>query len=35
MSQWLETYRGGVMPWECDMVEHFTIAYYFDRLGES
>jgi hypothetical protein len=30
VSNWLETYRGVVNPWECDVVQHFTIAYYFD-----
>ena len=29
MSKWFETYRGVVNPWECDVVEHLTIAYYF------
>src|SRR5665213_229736 len=32
MTDWLETYRGSVAPWECDVTEHFTVAYYFDRL---
>lgn len=35
MSNWSETYRGTVPPWECDITEHFTIAYYFDRLTEA
>lgn len=35
MSDWIETYRGTVPPWECDVTEHFTIAYYFDRLEEG
>ncbi len=35
MENWNETYRGAVPPWECDITEHFTIAYYFDRLGEA
>jgi len=35
MTNWSETYRGTVPPWECDVTEHFTIAYYFDRLGEA
>jgi acyl-CoA thioesterase FadM len=35
MDNWSETYRGAVPPWECDITEHFTIAYYFDRLGEA
>jgi acyl-CoA thioesterase FadM len=33
MEPWIETYRGSVAPWECDVTEHFTIAYYFDRIG--
>jgi acyl-CoA thioesterase FadM len=32
MKPWIETYRGSVAPWECDVTEHFTIAYYFDRI---
>lgn len=35
MAEWLETYRGVVNAWECDVVEHFTIAYYFDRFADS
>lgn len=35
MAGWLESYRGAVMPWECDIVEHFTIAYYFERFGDA
>ncbi|HEX3861593.1 MAG TPA: thioesterase family protein [Stellaceae bacterium] len=35
MAAWIETYRGTVSAWECDITEHFTIAYYFDRLGEA
>src|SRR6202045_881415 len=35
MSNWIETYRGTVPPWQCDVTEHFTIAYYFDRLEET
>ena len=23
----METYRGWVTPWECDIIEHLTIAY--------
>jgi acyl-CoA thioesterase FadM len=33
MSDWIETYRGVVAAWECDVVEHFTIAYYFERFA--
>jgi acyl-CoA thioesterase FadM len=35
MSEWSETYRGTVPPWECDVTEHFTVAYYYDRLEEA
>ena len=35
MDGWIETWRGIVSPWECDLTEHFTIAYYFDRLADA
>src|SRR5215472_8059678 len=35
MAGWSETCRGTVRPWECDVTEHFTIAYYFDRIDEA
>jgi acyl-CoA thioesterase FadM len=35
MTGWIETYRGSVSPWECDVTEHFTIAFYFDRLEQA
>jgi acyl-CoA thioesterase FadM len=35
MEGWSETWRGIVTPWECDITEHFTIAYYFDRLADA
>jgi acyl-CoA thioesterase FadM len=35
MTDWTETYRGGVPPWQCDVTEHFTVAFYFDRLEEA
>jgi acyl-CoA thioesterase FadM len=35
MTHWIETYRGAVPPWQCDVTEHFTIAYYFDRVEEA
>jgi acyl-CoA thioesterase FadM len=35
MTNWIEVYRGAVPPWQCDVTEHFTIAYYFDRLEEA
>ncbi len=30
---WIETYRGAVSPWETDVTEHFTVAFYFDRIA--
>ncbi|MBV8336531.1 MAG: hypothetical protein JO358_14040 [Alphaproteobacteria bacterium] len=35
MKGWIETCRSIVSPWECDTTEHFTIAYYFDRLSDA
>jgi acyl-CoA thioesterase FadM len=35
MEGWIETCRSAVAPWECDVTEHFTIAYYFDRLADA
>lgn len=35
VAEWTETYRGVVNAWECDVVEHFTIAYYFDRFPDA
>jgi acyl-CoA thioesterase FadM len=35
MPNWIETYRGAVPPWQCDVTEHFTVAYYFDRVEEA
>src|SRR5271157_3977637 len=35
MGAWTETCRSVVSPWECDVTEHFTIAYYFDRLADA
>src|ERR1700733_13191974 len=35
MTNWTETYRGVVPPWECDLNEHFTVSGYFDRLEEA
>jgi len=34
MTGWTETYRGVVKAWECDVFDHFTIAFYFDRLSD-
>jgi len=35
MAGWSETNRGWVPPWQCDVTEHWTIAYYFDRIDEA
>jgi acyl-CoA thioesterase FadM len=35
MTNWIETYRGAVPAWQCDVTEHFTVAYYFDRVEEA
>jgi acyl-CoA thioesterase FadM len=35
MTNWTETHRGAVPPWQCDVTEHFTVACYFDRLEEA
>jgi acyl-CoA thioesterase FadM len=35
MTAWIETCRSVVSTWECDITEHFTIAYYFDRLADA
>jgi acyl-CoA thioesterase FadM len=32
---WLETYRGVVARWELDNVDHFTVAFYFERLEHA
>jgi acyl-CoA thioester hydrolase len=31
----VETYRGVVAPWECDVMGHLTIAFYFDRFADA
>jgi acyl-CoA thioesterase FadM len=31
-SDFQETYRGDVKAWECDVVEHFTVAYYYEKF---
>ena len=30
-----ETYRGVVAAWECDVMGHLTIAFYFDRFTDA
>jgi acyl-CoA thioester hydrolase len=32
---WLETCRSMVQRWEIDTTDHFTVAYYFSRLGDA
>ncbi|MBM4439624.1 MAG: thioesterase family protein [Candidatus Rokubacteria bacterium] len=32
---WLETVRSTVHRWEIDNTDHFTVAYYFARLGDA
>lgn len=34
-TDWSETYRGMVKAWECDAFEHFTVAYYFERIVDA
>jgi acyl-CoA thioesterase FadM len=33
MEPWIETCRGTVPPWETDVTEHWTIAYYFGHIA--
>jgi acyl-CoA thioesterase FadM len=35
VAEWVETCRGTVAPWECDTTEHFTIAYYLERVEQA
>ena len=32
---WIETYRGTVYRWELDNVDHFTVAFYFQRFADA
>lgn len=32
MTDYTETFRSAVPPWECDIVEHFTVAYYYEKF---
>ena len=32
MTEFTETFRSAVPPWECDIVEHFTVAYYYEKF---
>lgn len=35
MTVFAEPYRGAAAPWECDVTEHFTMAFYFDRVAAA
>jgi acyl-CoA thioesterase FadM len=35
VTRFVETYRGAASPWECDVTEHFTMAFYFDRVAQA
>lgn len=35
MTDFLETYRGDVCPWEVDSTEHFTVAYYYEKFESA
>jgi acyl-CoA thioesterase FadM len=35
MEGGVETYRGTVYRWEVDNVDHFTVAYYFQRFEDA
>jgi acyl-CoA thioesterase FadM len=35
MTAVTDTYRGAASPWECDVTEHFTMAFYFDRIAQA
>ena len=35
MADWIETYRGIVKAWECDVFAHLTIAYYYEHYEDA
>ena len=35
MAEMFETVRGQVAAWECDTVEHFTVAYYYEKFSDA
>jgi len=35
VERWVDSYRGTVFPWETDIVEHLTVAYYFERFADA
>jgi acyl-CoA thioesterase FadM len=32
LTNYIETYRGNVSPWEVDSTEHFTVAFYYEKF---
>jgi len=35
VNDWAEVYRGWVMPSDCDITEHMTIASYVEKYGDA
>ena len=35
MSQWKETHRGLVFPWNCDNYGHMNVRFYWDHFDDS
>jgi acyl-CoA thioesterase FadM len=35
MTEFRETFRSAVPPWECDIVEHFTVAFYYEKFRSA
>jgi hypothetical protein len=35
VTKWFEAYRGVVNSWECDIVKHLTIGYYFEFFAAA
>jgi acyl-CoA thioester hydrolase len=35
MSNWRETYRGVVSPWECDLNEHLTVRQFLPKFDDA
>lgn len=29
------TFQGAVPPWECDIVDHFTVPFYYEKLDQA
>ena len=34
-TAWTETCRAMVKAWECDAFEHFTVAFYYERIADA